>query len=367
MDNFTVKRGMVFFIEDAAKQEPISCNSESAPKKRRPYIVLSNDKCNASSPLIHVAPILTREYDPKRWYCVPFKSTCNRDSVVDVSAIMLLDKSICNEVNYSEAISQYTYGNQILMDNVKTAIKRQFSVDDSDYYDNYTVAASKSAVSAINRKSESVAQQIAPSIHLTINLNGVPVGTTVSAEAVSESTVPVDEPVVAVEEPVKIVADQSTRKIVKAVKEVERKLFNTVETNTDVSNELVKLSKNYILTDDSAKIVNDYILEHHKYFGGTMSGTAIAAHFNVAVSTINRRAKKLLGEVPRKYLVKNAKKGTKKSKRAHLPENLHAQFAKDYADYGSKYCIKTYAKYGFKSASQVYNLVARIEKKKVSV
>lgn len=366
METFTIKRGMVFFLDDAAKQEPISCTSDCTPKKKRPYLVLSNDKCNASSNLIHVAPILSRSYDPKRWYCVPFQSTCGRDSVVDVSAIMLIDKSLCTEVNYSAAVSQYTQ-NQNLMNNIKTAIKRQFSIDDSDYYEDYSA---KAAVTAIQQRSE---QPVVPNIHLTINLNGVPVGTTVSAEAVADNeTTAVSEPVI--EEPVvsehricetvEHIENSDGRKIAKAVKEV-KKLFDTANTDMNNTDDVVTLNKHYVLSDDSAKIVNDYILENHKCFGGSMTGSTIARHFNVADSTINRRVKKLLGQDARSYLTKRSKKKSKskKSVRAHLPESLYEQFVKDYNDYGSKYCVKTYAKYGFYKASQIYNLVARIQEK----
>ena len=338
---FTIKRGMVFYLEDQ--------RSESVPKSKRPYMVLSNNKCNASASMVHVAPILIREYDPKKWYCVPFKSTCNRDAVVDISSIQLIDKALCTEAAYSEAVSNYTYSNQALLDAIKTAVKRQFGVDD-DYYNDYRAA--KTAATAIQQRQEM------PSIHLTINLNGVPVNASVNAETVAE-TIPhedvvIDEPITEIEEPVvEETEEQNSTKIAKAVKDV-RKLFDTVEKEEQSEN---KLSKNYVLTEESAKVVENYIRKNHKCFGGDMCGSTIAAHFGLADSTINRRVKKMLGKSSRSYLAKKKKK----SVRAHLPENLYNQFVKDYADYGCKYCIKTYAEYGFTKASQVYNLVKRIQ------
>lgn len=64
------KRGQVWYVNDNRK------NIGSIQGKSRPYLVVSNDKCNTSSPVIHMAPITTQDktdlpthvtiYDPYR-------------------------------------------------------------------------------------------------------------------------------------------------------------------------------------------------------------------------------------------------------------------------------------------------------------
>lgn len=64
------KRGQVWYINDNRK------NIGSIQGKSRPYLVVSNDKCNANSPVIHMAPLTTQDktsmpthvqiYDPYR-------------------------------------------------------------------------------------------------------------------------------------------------------------------------------------------------------------------------------------------------------------------------------------------------------------
>lgn len=329
-----IKRGMCFYLDEPSKTEPVPCTADVAPQKKRPYMVLSNDKCNASSPLVHVAPILSRVYDPKRWYCVPFKSTNNRDVVVDISAIMLVDKTLLTEAAYTAAISFYTLTNKILMDNIRTAIKRQFALDDAvTRYDPYKIADLET-MSTTTRTGQDV--PTIPEIHLTINLNGVPINATVP---MNNSDVSVDVPAIPETELV-IDTPKPKKKIAKAVAGDTKK---EVVQDTEIKTVRGK-GKNF--TQEEKEYIRNYIKKNHRSFGGKMKLEDISTTLGISLSTVNRYAKTL--KTPRK-----------RAKKSALPKKLYEQFYEDYVRNGAKYVVEKYHKYGFKTVQQVYNVITR--------
>ena len=325
MSNFEIKRGMCFYLDEPSKTEPVPCTSSCSPQKKRPYMVLSNDKCNASSNLVHVAPILTRTYDPKRWYCVPFKSMNNRDVVVDVSAIMLVDKTLLDEAAYTQGISFYTMNNEVLMKNIKTAIQRQFALDDfTTRYDPYKVAEPVAPT-------VSNTQNTVPEIHLTINLNGVPINATVPMD--NSIKVPVE---VSVEPTIKEEEQKPQKKIAKAVTE-------EVVPNTTIKS-VRGQGKHF--TQEEKEYIQNYILNNYKAFNGKMGLEEISATLGISLTTVNRYYKAL--KTPRQ-----------RAKKSHLPKKQCEQFYQDYVKYGAKYVVEKYHKYGFKTIQQVYNTITR--------
>ena len=330
-----IKRGMCFYLDEPSKTEPVPCTADVAPQKKRPYMVLSNDKCNASSQLVHVAPILSRVYDPKRWYCVPFKSTNNRDAVVDISAIMLVDKTLLTEAAYTAAISFYTLTNKILMDDIRTAIKRQFALDDAGTrYDQYKIADHETM--STTTKTSQVDAPTIPEIHLTINLNGVPINTTVP---MNNSDVAVDVPAIPETELV-IDTPKLKKKIARVVAEDIKKSVDNdkvMKLNGGVGKKFTEKEKEYI---------NTYIKKNHRSFGGKMKPDDISTTLGISLSTVNRYARTL--KAPRQ----RAKKST-------LPKKLYEQFYEDYVRNGAKYVVEKYHKYGFKTVQQVYNVITR--------
>lgn len=333
MSNFEIKRGMCFYLDEPSKTEPVPCTSSCSLQKKRPYIVLSNDKCNASSQLLHVAPILTRTYDPKRWYCVPFKSA-GRDVVVDVSAIMLVDKSLLTEAAYTQVISMYTKNNTALMDNIKTAIQRQFALDDvTTRYDSYKVT-------------EATTQSTVPEIHLTINLNGVPINATVPMD--NSSNVPVE---VSVEPTIKEEEQKPQKKIARAVSgEIKRMVSN---------DKVMKLSgavgKRF--TDKEQEYIRTYIKENYTGFGGKMTFDKISSNLGISLGTVSRYTNAIKGEsTSTKSTV--SKRG-KRGKRSSIPKRLCEQFYNDYKEHGVRYILEKYRYLGFKHDYQVYDAIRR--------
>ena len=331
MSKFEIKRGMCFYLDEPSKTEPIPCTSDCSPQKKRPYMVLSNNKCNVSSNLVHVAPIITREYDPKRWYCVPFKSANNRDVVVDVSAIMLVDKTLLNEAAYTQAVSFYTVNNKILMDNIKTAIQRQFALDDSTArYDSYSIAEPVQ-----NTLTTQTIQNPIPEIHLTINLNGVPITTSVPMRG--NTSVPIE---VNVSSTVEKSEFDSKKKIAKAAPK-------NIEENTTQNNVIKSIrGKGKKFTKSEKEYIQKYIKENYKLFSGKMSINDISETLGISLSTVRRYIYSF--ETPRV-----------KAKKAVIPNKLCKQFYEDYVKYNAKYVVNKYSKYGFKTTQQVYNAITR--------
>ena len=343
MSNFEIKRGMCFYLDEPSKTEPVPCTTSCSPQKKRPYMVLSNDKCNASSNLVHVAPILTRTYDPKRWYCVPFKSMNNRDVVVDVSAIMLVDKTLLDEAAYTQGISFYTMNNEVLMKNIKTAIQRQFALDD------FTTRYDSCKVTEPVAPTVSNTQNTVPEIHLTINLNGVPINATVPMD--NSIKVPVE---VSVEPTIKEEEQKPQKKIARAV---------SGEINRMVSNDKVMKLSGAVgkrFTDKEQEYIRAYIKENYTGFGGKMTFDKISSNLGISLGTVSRYTNAIKGESTstKSTVAKSGKRG-KRGKRSSIPKRLCEQFYNDYKDHGVRYVLERYRKFGFKHDYQVYDAIRR--------
>ena len=60
LDCFDIRQGMIFFVEDLSSEESVVFRGEDTPKKRRPWVIVSNDKANACLGHVTAVPIFTR-------------------------------------------------------------------------------------------------------------------------------------------------------------------------------------------------------------------------------------------------------------------------------------------------------------------
>lgn len=111
------KRGQVWYINDNRK------NIGSIQGKSRPYLVVSNDKCNANSPVIHMAPLTTQDktsmpthvqiYDPYR----------------RINQVILCEQVMPKSVPDITPIAEYRYAlTEEKMKEVDRALAAQFGI-----------------------------------------------------------------------------------------------------------------------------------------------------------------------------------------------------------------------------------------------
>ena len=343
---FEVKRGMVFFLTRPAEaQQPFPCLSERIPEKKRPYIVLSNNKCCASSELINVAPIFTRDPSPDRFYNVPFKSCGNRNCVVDIANIILIPKTMCNEFTYSETITLYTIRNRNLFEGIAGAIIRQFAleedvvsreaietvrrygtknvpipvtaensevkevsetgveevnqdVDDRNedvVYDNdimieptTTPVQTAPVVNSQPTNTGYVPQMVIPNITLNININGVPMSfdhNNVSCESKgNQADVDVSVPPIASTKETYVEPDIR-------FENRNSEMSNKESAEEEVTLEPKEFSRAVIGSKDSP--VRQFVTDNFIGFGGTMSARDIADKFGITKGAVYSHIKKI--------------------------------------------------------------------------
>ena len=304
MSTISIRRGMVFFLE-----KPYEGNENFAvldgPSKKRPYIVLSNDKCNDTASNIHVAPIFTAtDKSLEKWYRIPFRSTCERLCTVDIGSVMLVSRELFTEANYSPAISQYTINNTNLMNNIGRALIRQFGFEPSQFSNPYC-----------NPNPE---KSIIPTLNLVINVNGVSVPTeNITVEQVN--TVPTTE-----SEP--------------------------VTTNTD---------KNYYFAPKPQ--MTEFIHKNDVRYGGTMTAQEVAKELGVSVNALYYHYKKIEKDSYAGSKKSKIKKPVNSS-RINLPKSEYKKFLEDREKCGTPKMIELYRKYGITTPKQVYNYVWRVRK-----
>ena len=316
---FIIKRGMVFFLEKPYETNDsfkISCG----PDKKRPYIVLSNDKCNETSPNIHVAPIFTAVEDsPEKWYRIPFKSTCGRNSVVDVASMMLVSRDLFTEANYSYAVTQYTISNHNLMQMIAKAIARQFSIE------KYGIPSPEPII-----QTQAPMQMPIPTINLNINVNGF-------------KTNPTD---------VTVEATYDTPKVdVVAQTEVSKK---------EIGQRAGKGSKGF----KSKPEVTEFVKNNLNIFGGDLTIYQVAEKLGITDNAVYYHINKIKGnQKPKdKDSVTVVKRGIKVRKDTKIPVSMFGKFLKDYENHTVPQMIEMYKKYGFTTPKSLYNYAWKLRK-----
>ena len=347
MNKFEIKRGMVFYLEEPSRNQPnIRNTTYTMPKKKRPYVVLSNDGCNANSSCIHVAPLYSRE-DSTKPYLVSFTGNDGHQSVIDIGAIMLIPKSLCVISDYSERITQSVTKREVL-DKISAAIANQFSIS----YDMLSKEAREVAYASKERaasvaepqsteqetpvqETPSVTAQTTqiPQIHLTINLNGVPVN--IPNITASESNIVIDantEQNAAVEEPV----IEMTPDIVE----------ETVKPDTAAINRCNAQGR--LKKEDFAAAAYT-IITMHQNFEGKMSTTALSRTTGMTPKTIKTIINKL-----------NA------MGRASLPKELVSDFIHDYMTLTREEMVRKYCIYGYINYHKIADSYRYYTKRKVA-
>ena len=326
MSEFKIKKGMVFYLERPADNQPIRCISSYAPEKKRPYMVISNDRCNEHSALIHVAPIFTRDYNPDRYYQVPFKSISDRDCVVDIASIMLVPRELLTISSYSDAITKYTIANTTLIEGIGKAIMRQFDIKEQ-----------------IPQTVEYTPRE--QTITLNININGTRI-----VPNVNTSTNEID-----------INFD--------AIECNDSKETHTSTNRNTTPFRILHLNK-YVETSESDKEYMRQILkENYRKFDGTMSLSDIAHCIGVSVSTLSR----ILSKMKDSYVKKNEKASEVShdvdSKvlfrpRFTMTPQEEEELVQDYRIHTASWCLNKYKHCGFTSSIQIYGKVRNIQNKR---
>lgn len=139
-DVLEIKQGMIIFLPDATEGRDIVFKGETTPKKRRPWIIVSNDANNAFSLSVSAVPIYTRTGAtiPTQVY---FKHN-GRDQLADCSGVTCIPKSCIDLRGFTGFVSREVF----------KKIQRALNVQFSDKYDeNREVnSAIKEMLSGIN-------------------------------------------------------------------------------------------------------------------------------------------------------------------------------------------------------------------------
>ena len=136
-------------------------------KVTSPFIVLSNNRMNAVSPIIIGAPVILGQADPMRWYQIPFVGACGKPYYVDVCSVFSIQTSTFEDRLYSATLSFYSVGNTDLHGYLEDALGKIFDISVKSV--NYDPVQMKVEQPRVEQTTP-----VAQPIQLTINLNGIP-------------------------------------------------------------------------------------------------------------------------------------------------------------------------------------------------
>lgn len=317
---FKVKRGMVFYLDEPVKTQPIKNDHVTMPRKLRPYIVISNDGCNEFSSNIHVAPIFTRTPSDKPYH-VTFSSSDGRESCIDVGQIMLIQKALCNVSNYSEAITRSA---KAALSQLQDAIRIQFSCEyERQVNDEKTDSDENKEAPPISN----IPVTQYPPINLVINLSGIPV----SGNSISVS---------------------STANVETTITD-ETETETDTETNSDSKEAELKVfseHKKGRLTLKRRSELKEEIIKMYRMFNGNMTVKEISAKLGIADATVSR----LINEIADT----KSGRGCSTGKFSKLKGKVLIQFMSDFDKLARDEMLKKYKKYGFKTKRQLYDKYA---------
>ena len=118
IDCFDIKQGMIFFVEDITSETSVVFKGEYTPKKRRPWVIVSNDRCNAFSHTLTGVPIFTR--DAATLPTQVFFNNKGRPSVIDCGNVTAIPKEMIDLRGYIGTVSAE------LFTKIRTALNAQF-------------------------------------------------------------------------------------------------------------------------------------------------------------------------------------------------------------------------------------------------
>lgn len=348
---FEVKRGQVFYIQVSGQTQP--------------YIVLSNNKCNKNSSMIHAAPIRQGQPDPEKYYHVPYIATCHRCKYVDVGMIQLMSKELFSDTQYSSAESYYTVNNKDLMEGIADAICVHLGI-----HRNYVVY-----------DEDPVKEEKKEPINITINLAGLPGVTAqvtetkevqISPETVSTSIETVTE---MEKEPVKFESNAgSSEWTVTNTRTGSETIVSIPKTSKKVKAAKSTNSRRTRFTESEKAKIMEFTKNNLSLFGGTMTQNEIAECLGVCESTIVRVTNKLKGNNEKRnspyynYKYHGGKSNPKFKERVYtitgnpnqikgMTEEEVNKLISDYTNYGATYIVDNYPQ--FNSKHSVYNFFYR--------
>lgn len=328
-----------------------------------PFIVLSNNRMNAVSPVIVGAPVILGQADPMRWYQIPFVGSCGKPYYVDICNLFSVQTSTMEDRLYSATLSYYTIRDTDMQSYIEDAIGKLFDLSvKSVNYDPVTVEAT-------TEQTAPIAQTALP-IQVTVNLNGVPYTASVSEsvadvqeveeEVVSETDISDTET-----EPEEVSVDAETEpeadtatptpKMCKAVDPDERKMFeNTSKPEAKIPEPRRRKSdnENSNLTSFGRNELENFIINRHRSFGGDMSREQVSSAMNVSLTTVDRYVARI-----KKYLKGIFYRG---GQNTIIPAEFIPRFLIDYAN-DKEACLVKYKKYVQKK-SQIYGCYFRYKK-----
>lgn len=278
-----VKQGMIFLIADQSSDVSVIFKGEHTPKKRRPWVVVSNNVCNRCSPEISMCPIYTRPQatQPTQVY---YKNADGRDQVVCCENVRAIPKHYVDARGYLGIVSDD------IMYKIRDALSVQFSVCEPDLVQTSSTlieGAVDKLLDKIDMK-EIVLQKICEMLtgNITPTPTPQPIPAVPSPEPVTTSvTEPEPEPVIT-QEPVTAESDIALGTIAKTksksrkepVKpEIKTKTVKPKSTDKPVKRSNVSGSK-YISDDramefylDSKNLSLEEMYEKWKDYGVTMN------------------------------------------------------------------------------------------------
>lgn len=113
----TFKRGQVWYIDDKMKYQG------SIQGKSRPYLVVSNDKCNSYSSVIHMAPITSQDKSDLPTHVGYF------DHQKKIPQVVLLEQTMPKSIPDISPVAEYKYSlSEDKMKEVDRALATQFAL-----------------------------------------------------------------------------------------------------------------------------------------------------------------------------------------------------------------------------------------------
>lgn len=378
---FQVKRGMVFFIDEPSSKQGVPCNN--GIKKSRPYIVISNNLCNAYSQLIHVAPLKTDhdvQKNSEKWYFIQYKGKYGNDYIIDISSIMLVDKIYCNSSSYSESNTRNITDD--IMDQVDAGIMRQFELE-KKYQKIDTQAVEVKPVAEYN-KVESI-ENVYEDVEDSDTVETVPevmeeVKAPTATIAPTTQTIKID----GMEELVKsfaVISQALAQYVGNQNKEPSTTNVEDVksEPETDVSdvpktdkpkkfNRRTPFTHNerLVFLKDCETMKTAELVEKYSKYGIDTPKKACDARYKYAIMENKKVETKSKSESTDKASTQTPNPEKKKHNMCvKFPNNdsMIRQAIAYYDAHSSTEFIKKYKKYGFKTSKQVYNFVTRNRKK----
>lgn len=378
---FQVKRGMVFFIDEPSSKQGVPCNN--GIKKSRPYIVISNNLCNAYSQLIHVAPLKTDhdvQKNSEKWYFIQYKGKYGNDYIIDISSIMLVDKIYCNSSSYSESNTRNITDE--IMDQVDAGIMRQFELD-KKYQKIDTQTVEVKPVAEYN-KVESI-ENVYDDVEDSAIVATVPEVTTETVTPIATitpntQTIKID----GMEELVKSFAvisqalaqyvgnqnkEQSTENVEDVKSEPETNVSDVPKTGKPKKfNRRTPFTHNerlaFLKDCETMKIAE--LVEKYSKYGIDTPKKACDARYKYAImenKTIETKPNPTSTDNTSTHNSKSEKKKHNMCVKFPNNDSMIRQAIAYYDAHSATEFIKKYKKYGFKTSKQVYNFITRNRKK----